>query len=339
MKTSHSDNNDTSTSTDRENAKKPKTRNATTVAKMQTPLKPPFRSAKQMEEKNLEEESNETAATVTPFKHSDTPTGMEDEFLDNETHTDIGDGFLATLEEELNRTETEEIFDYEGGLEEDVNEKNNTEKSNKENEKRNKNKENEEEKEDSDDEDEEEKEDKQNENEDEEKEEEEKEKEQKSKEKEKVTRKENNYENGNGLPKQPILKFNEYKKDDGTVATWETMTEKDWTNWDLDNPPSENHMFWLLDAKIIKHAIQHWIFEDVKIIIPYNWYSETFSCNRKYPPSRPNADQKVIRRGTMLEVYDSIMLSPFARCSILDRYYHRDVERNKQNSKKMMNES
>ena len=204
----------------------------------------------------------------------------------------------------------EPTFDYEGGLEEDVNGKNDTNKPNKDNEKRNKNKnkENEEEKEESDDE--EEKEEKQNENEkeDEQKEEEEKErkeKEQKSKEKEKVTRKENNYENGNGLPKQPILQFGEYKKDDGTVATWESMTEKDWTNWDLDNPPGENHKFWLLDAKIIKHAIEHWIFEDVKITIPYNWYPVTFTCNRKYPPIRPNADQKVIRRGTMLEVYDT----------------------------------
>jgi hypothetical protein len=98
--------------------------------------------------------------------------------------------------------------------------------------------------------------------------------------------------------------FNEYRKDDGTVATWETMSEKQWESWDLDNPPGENHKFWLLDAKIIKHAIQHWIYEDVKIIIPYNWYPVTFSCNRKYPPKRPNADQKVIRRGTMLECYD-----------------------------------
>ena len=123
MKTSYSDNNDTSASTDREKALKPKTRevgdkvtNATTDPKIQTPLKPPFRSAKQMEEKNLEEESNKTAATVTPFKHSETPTGTED-------------GFFETSEEdaELNQTENEEpieiieIFDYEGGSEEDVN--------------------------------------------------------------------------------------------------------------------------------------------------------------------------------------------------------------------------
>jgi hypothetical protein len=37
--------------------------------------------------------------------------------------------------------------------------------------------------------------------------------------------------------------FNEYRKDDGTVATWETMSEKQWESWDLDNPPGENHKF------------------------------------------------------------------------------------------------
>ena len=263
MKTSYSDNNDTSTSTDNVNGATPKKRdkvcNKGKVREIQTPLHHPFRSAKQVEEENLDEEekknNNKSAATVTPFKNSYKHTGIDDGFYETtEQDAEMHEPEPKTSDETVIPTETsKEDKEEENKDTTEVNKlKKNTdkEKENKEKEEKEKELEKKEEKEKERNEKEKENE-KEQEDEKEHGNEKEKENEKEEKEKEKRKWKENNYENGNGLQKQPLMLFNEYRKDDGTVATWETMSEKQWESWDLDNPPGENHKFWLLDAKII----------------------------------------------------------------------------------------
>ena len=111
------------------------------------------------------------------------------------------------------------------------------------------------------------------------------------------------YSNGNGVQSNKGLREFEYVD----YSTWTPLTSKEWSEWDLEHPPGENHKFWTKKAPIIFHALEVWILDNVQINVPYMWHEE-YNCHRNRPPKQPNHDSSLlaVRIPTIYNLYNNV---------------------------------
>ena len=115
------------------------------------------------------------------------------------------------------------------------------------------------------------------------------------------------YSKGNGRRSKKGLKEFEYVDYNNTISTWTPLTQKEWSTWDLEHPPGENHKFWTQKAPIILHALEFWILNNVRIDVPYMWHEE-YKCHRNKPPKRPDHDSSLlaVRMPTIYDLYNNV---------------------------------
>ena len=115
------------------------------------------------------------------------------------------------------------------------------------------------------------------------------------------------YTKGNGVQSNKGLEKFEYVDYNNSISTWTPLTQKEWSEWDLEHPPGENHKFWTKKAPIILHALEVWILNNIRINVPYMWHEE-YNCHRNRPPKRPNHDSSLlaVRMPTIYDLYNNV---------------------------------
>ena len=150
------------------------------------------------------------------------------------------------------------------------------------------------------------------------------------------------YSKGNGVRSNKGLKKFEYVDYNNSISTWTPLTPKEWSEWDLEHPPGENHKFWTKKAPIILHALEVWILNNVRINVPYMWHEE-YNCHRNKPPKRPNHDSSsllAVRMPTIYDLYNNVKKKVEGRYGTYSQYssekfaseikYHPKIEELKQ---------